>query len=75
MKVIGVFLLIGSALFGFMTLSEYSRYQSLVADGNPFAGLVSNSYVYCGGIAMTALLTGIGFLIAPGMPTVVGSGA
>ena len=75
MKVIGVFLLIGSGLFGVMTLSEFSRYQSLVADGNPFAGLVSNSYVYCGGIAIVALLCGIGFLIAPGKPAVVASGA
>ncbi|MEI6363887.1 MAG: hypothetical protein WCP95_17360 [Actinomycetes bacterium] len=65
MKVIGVLLLIGAAIFGVITLSEFSRYQSLVADGNPFAGLVSNSYVYCGGIAMTALLCGIGFLLAP----------
>jgi hypothetical protein len=65
MKVIGVFLLIGSAIFGVITLSEFSRYQSLVADGNPFAGLVSNSYIYCSGIAMTALLCGIGFMLAP----------
>ncbi|MCX6432931.1 MAG: hypothetical protein NTX29_09105 [Actinobacteria bacterium] len=66
MKVIGFLLLIGAAIFGFFTLSEYSRYQELVADGNPFAGLLSNSYVYCGGIAMTADLTGIGFLLVPG---------
>jgi hypothetical protein len=65
MKVIGVLLLIGAAVFGVITLSEFSRYQSLVADGNPFAELVSNSYVYCSGIAMTALLCGIGFLLAP----------
>jgi hypothetical protein len=44
MKVIGVLLLIGAAVFGVITLSEFSRYQSLVADGNPFGGLVSNSY-------------------------------
>lgn len=65
MKAIGILLLIGAAIFGVITLSEFSRYQSLVADGNPFAGLVSNSYVYCSGIAMTALLCGIGFLLAP----------
>ena len=68
MKVIGVLLLIGAAIFGFFTLSEYSRYQELVADGNPFAGLISNSDVYCGGIAMTAALAGIGFLLVPGKP-------
>jgi hypothetical protein len=65
MKVISVFLLLGSRLFGLMAISEFSRDQGLVADGNPFAGHISHSYVYCAGIAMTTLLCGIGFLIAP----------
>jgi hypothetical protein len=65
MKVIGVFLIILGAIFGLITASEFMRYEGLVAAGNPFAGQASNSFIYCGGIAMTAFLCGLGFLITP----------
>jgi hypothetical protein len=65
MKVTGVFLVIVGTIFGFITASEFMRYGRLIADGNPFASVASNSFVYCGGIALTALLCGVGFLLAP----------
>lgn len=66
MKVIGVLLLVGGALFGLFGLMEFMRYVGL--GSNMFAGIALNSALYCFGIAATAILAGIGFLIAPSKP-------
>lgn len=63
MKIIGILQLLAGALFLFMAVFEWSRYQALVESGNLFAGVVSNSATYLGGIGLIGVLAGIGFLI------------
>lgn len=62
MKAIGILLIIGGALFAFFAFGEFNRYNDLA--GNPFRDLVANSAMYLAGISATAILSGIGFLIA-----------
>ena len=70
MKLVGILLLLGGAIFGFIGLGEFSNAMDMQRSGNPFSN-IDLSLAFCElGVAATAGLCGIGFLIAPGKPKV-----
>ena len=64
MKVVGFLLVIVGAIYLLLAFSEFSRYSDLTSQGNPFTGMVANSAVYLAGVAVVAILAGVGFLQA-----------
>ena len=63
---VGVLLLLVGGVFGLMAMGEFSSYSTMV--DNPFSGFKLNSALYLGGVSVTALLAGFGFLTLPGRP-------
>lgn len=50
-------------VFGLLAVAELDRYNDLRRAGNPFAGLVANSWTYLAGTTAVAALAGFGLIV------------